>query len=234
MKKSKQYCSLFMRLSQNSSWGTLRIGLFAAGVACVCVVGLAHSECIDYEDYLRWVGGVDTPGYAHDVVIAGNYAYVADSDLQVIDISNPESPQIVGGVVTTGGARGVAISGSYAYVADYSSGLQVIDISDSVDPQLVGGVDTPGDAWGVAISGSYAYVADRGTGLQVVNISNPASPQIEGCVDTPGSAQSVVVSGDYAFVADYSSGLQDQSGYRRKINCCRLEHVTHESQRIAA
>jgi hypothetical protein len=50
----------------------------------------------------------------------GNYAYVADfaAGLQVIDVSNPASPQRVGGYDTSGYARGVAVSGNYAYVAD--------------------------------------------------------------------------------------------------------------------
>ena len=38
--------------------------------------------------------------------------------LQVIDITNPESPQIVGSVDTPGDACGVAVSGTHAYVAD--------------------------------------------------------------------------------------------------------------------
>jgi len=115
------------------------------------------------------VGGVDTPGYATGVAISGSYAYVADdiAGLQVIDITDPASPQLVGGVDTLDHAEGVAISGNHAYVAGQRAGLQVIDITDPASPQRVGGVDTPGYAYGVAISGNHAYVADNGAGLQV-------------------------------------------------------------------
>ena len=58
----------------------------------------------------------------------------------MIDITNPQSPQIVGSVDTPGEAFGVAVSGTYAYVADYRSGLQVIDITNSQGPQIVGSV----------------------------------------------------------------------------------------------
>jgi len=57
----------------------------------------------------------------------GSYAYVADGDsgLQVIDISNPSSPNRVGYYDTPGSAYDVAVKGSYAYVADGSGGLQI-------------------------------------------------------------------------------------------------------------
>lgn len=60
--------------------------------------------CLDYGDYLHWVGKVDTPSPAFGVAVTGNYAYVVDEvgGLLVIDISVPESPAIVGGVDTPG------------------------------------------------------------------------------------------------------------------------------------
>jgi hypothetical protein len=51
------------------------------------------------------VGGYDTSGGALGVAVSGNYAYVADgaAGLQVIDVSNPASPQWLGGYDTAGG-----------------------------------------------------------------------------------------------------------------------------------
>ncbi len=169
----------------------------------------AGADCIDYGDYLHWVGGVETPVRALGVAVVGTHAYVTlgSYGLRVIDITNPESPWIVGGVNTPGVAFGVAVSGAYAYVADYGSGLQVIDISSPASPQIVGSVDTPGAAFGVAVSGTHAYVADS-TGLQVIEVRVPESPEIVGSVATPWYALGVTVSGTHAYVADYGSGLQ--------------------------
>jgi hypothetical protein len=116
------------------------------------------------------VGSVDTPGYAHSVVVSGIYAYVADEfvGLQVIDISEPTSPQIVGSVDTPDDAWGIAVSGSHAYVADEFAGLQVIDITEPTSPQIIGSVDTPSWACGVDVSGNYTYVADGESGLQIL------------------------------------------------------------------
>jgi len=46
------------------------------------------------------IGSVDTPGDALDVTVVGDKAYVADGisgSLQVIDITDPASPQIISG-----------------------------------------------------------------------------------------------------------------------------------------
>ena len=63
--------------------------------ACACAQA-ARSQCIDYGEYLHWIGGAGTPGAAFGVAVSGGYAYVAswDSGLQVVDVSDPDSPVI--------------------------------------------------------------------------------------------------------------------------------------------
>ena len=59
-------------------------------------LGLSIYDVTDVTNVLH-LGGVDTPGEARAVVAAGDYAYVADwrEGLQVVDISDPSSPEIV-------------------------------------------------------------------------------------------------------------------------------------------
>ena len=81
----------------------------AAGCSKNDVMSPPHSRsCIDYADYLHLCGGVDTPEALHGVIVAGSHAYVAEGSrgLQVIDISNPDSPALAGGVDTPGTALG--------------------------------------------------------------------------------------------------------------------------------
>ena len=158
------------------------------------------------------VGGYDTSGRADDVVVIGDYAYVADREtgLQIIDVRNPASPSRVGGYDTQGSAEGVAVSGDgdYAYVADRETGLQIIDVRNPASPSRVGVFDTAGYAMDVAVSGNYAYVADFDYGLNIIDIRNPASPSSIGWLNTSGYAYGVAVSGDYAYVADDTAGLK--------------------------
>ena len=147
----------------------------------------------------------DTPGRAYDVVVSGDYAYIADysRELRVVDVSNPENPTEVGFLDTPNVyAYGIAVSGDYAYIVDHYSGLRVINVSNPENPYETGFYGTPGWSYGVAVSGGYAYIADRDGGLRVVDVSNPENPTEVGLYETPERTHGVSVSGGYAYVAD--------------------------------
>lgn len=179
-------------------------GLLAAVLACICSSDSADAQCINYEDFLHWTAGVDTPGSASAVAASGTCAYVADGDsgLQVVDILDPESPRAIGSIDTPGHATALAVAGSYVYIADGQSGLQVIDLTDAASPRIVGSVDTPGNARSVAIAGGHAYVADADAGLQVIDIADPSSPQIVASLVSEFSARAVVVEGSFAHLVE--------------------------------
>ena len=155
-------------------------------------------------------GTYDTPSSTRYVVIAGDYAYVADTDsgLEVVDISDPCNPAFAGRCYTPGIARGVDINGDYAYIGDDLAGLAIVDISDPTDPWHVCNCPLPSHARRVAACGDYVYVADHDAGLEVVDVSDPANPVVIGVFDTPSHAHGVAVSGGHACVADWASGLQ--------------------------
>ncbi|MCX6600175.1 MAG: hypothetical protein NT025_01260 [bacterium] len=151
--------------------------------------------------HVRLLGSYDTPGFARGVAVVGNYAYVADGGVRVINITNPVAPSEVGFCGTPGGALGVAVSGNYAYVAAWG-GLRVVKIANPAAPTEVGFYDMAGRVYDVAVSGNYAYVADDHAGLRVVDVTNPAAPTEVGFYGTPGRAWGVAVSGCRAYVAD--------------------------------
>ena len=187
----------------------VRIAVISLVTALVCCLGSESSgACIDYGDYLHLAGSVNTPGSAHHVAVSGTHAYVADwgSGLQVIDITNAQSPQIVGGVDTPGTAHEVVVSGTYAYVADGFAGLKVIDITNPQSPQIVGSVNTPGLASGVAVSGTTPTSRTRFRAASDRHHESAKPPDCgkRGHAGQPG----VAVSGTYAYVADGAAGLQ--------------------------
>jgi hypothetical protein len=127
------------------------------------------------------VGVYDPPGWIvpYDVVVVGDYAYVANGGLQVVDVSDPTAPVLVSSLDTCGRARSVAVAGGYAYVTSdlnytvadiWYAELNVVDISDPTLPVRVGICDTLKAAYDVAVIGDYAYVAggEEG-GLRVVD-----------------------------------------------------------------
>ena len=154
---------------------------------------------------------VSIPGFANNVDVNGNFAYVAagSTGLQVVNVTNRASPVIVASVNTPGNANDVSVVGNLAFVADGSSGLQIIDITNPLAPTIVGALDTPGDAWDVVVRDNLAYVADGFTGLQVVDVSDPLNPQLLGSVDPPGTQKGVDVDPVWhiAVLASGTSGI---------------------------
>ena len=150
---------------------------------------------------------ISIPGFANNVDVAGNFAYVAAgaAGLQVVDVSDRRAPRIIGSLNTAGNANDVRVVGNRVYVAAGAAGLLIIDVTNPASPTLLGGLDTAGEANDVVVVGNLAYVADGPAGLQIVDVTDPVTPHLLGTLDTPDTARGVDVSGNLAVVADGSS-----------------------------
>lgn len=85
-------------------------------------------------------------GPVEDVDVVGDFAYFGSgATLQIADVSNPASPQVVGEVALSGVVKGVVVSGDYAYVTTGGEGLRVINVATPTAPVEVGSYDTPGN-----------------------------------------------------------------------------------------
>lgn len=150
---------------------------------------------------------ITIPGYANNVDVNNNYAYVAagSAGLQIVDVSNPNSPHITGSRDTPGTAIDVRVAGNLAYIADGGTGLQIMDISNPASPVIIGSIDTPGIAQDIVVSGTRAFVADGSSGLSIIDISTPSVPAILGAVNIAGAARGVAVRDNTALVVDDST-----------------------------
>ena len=132
-----------------------------------------------------------------DVVVSDGYAYLdCESDLQVIDISNPASPQFVNKVsfddtVTTaleGYYNFLCLVDSTIYVGRKSQRLFSIDIADPHNPRIKSVSILNGLPTGISQSNGYLYIANSDTsmplstdiptytGIEIFNISKPNTP----------------------------------------------------------
>jgi len=138
---------------------------------------------------------VPIPGFANNVDVKGNYAFVAagSTGMQVVDVTDKLNPKVISTAAldTPGNANDIAVVGNYAYIADGSSGLQIINISNPLKPNLVGTFDTAGTAWDVVVSNGYAFVADGESGLKIINVSTPSSPSQMGSLAITGTSKGV-------------------------------------------
>jgi hypothetical protein len=95
--------------------------------------GVAHGACVDYDGYLHLQGAVAT-GAAHDIDIAGSYAFVTNGDTGVsaVDISDPQDPVLTGSVPWGDVCTGVDVAGDVAFVSTPCS----ISLTRRVPPSL--------------------------------------------------------------------------------------------------
>ena len=156
---------------------------------------------------IELVGQYDTSGHAGNVVVVGNYAYIADHDggLCIVDISDPSNPVIEGVVAAGETVYGVAVRDNYAYVTAIE-GFFIFDISKPSNPIKIGENRSISLADNIVVSGNYAFLACS-SGLQVVDTSNPSNPTKVGEYTRTGSICDVFVLGNYAYVIDFHNGL---------------------------
>ena len=164
-----------------------------------CYTLASVGNVVDGSNALNGVRGV-----AIATIGSSTYAVAAsevDDGIQIIDISNPNSPSAVGKLLDTdgtfelNGAVGLTITtiggSTYAVVAaNADSGISIIDISTPSSPSHVGLVSDDGDkllknAYHVAIAtiggSTYAVVTGNGDdGIEIIDISTPSSPSSVG------------------------------------------------------
>lgn len=123
------------------------------------------------------LGSVTLPGFANEVAVNGNYAYVAagSAGLQVVNVADRSNPAIAGSLALPGNANSVRVVGNLVFVAGGSAGLQIVDVTNPLTPVLRSALSTSGNALDVNIQGNVAYVAN-GSGLFLANITNPSGP----------------------------------------------------------
>lgn len=124
------------------------------------------------------IGYVETPDYAENVLVKGDYAYVADTEsgVQIIDISHPRSPQVVAFFDTAYPALDVAVSddGKTLFIVDERN-LYSIDITTPATPQVIQSVDD--DRFGgktIYLEGSRLYIS-RYDGLSIIDVTDPSA-----------------------------------------------------------
>lgn len=177
------------------------------------------------------VSFVDLPGYANNVKVDGNFAFVAagSAGLQIVNIATPTAPFITSALSLPGNADDVRLRNGYAYIAAGPAGLQIVDIQTPQAPRLVGSVAIPGDAQDLWLDGNYAYIAAASGGIQVIDIHDPAAPAVVGSLLLADPARGVSISAGVAVVAgdegasviDVSSPRSPQLRSFRSISNCK-------------
>ncbi len=173
-------------------------------------VGL-HVEVFDIGDpgELKLIGSsAILPNFIEGLFIS-DYLYAAcgEDGLQILDISNLDSPQIVGAFNTPGYTEDVIIHENHAILADGPNGIQILDISDPTNPVWVSEAYPLAYTYAVEMSGSTLYAAGGGSGLLTVDVSNFDQPLEKGILSTSGFLYSLVVKDNLVYTANAWGGI---------------------------
>jgi hypothetical protein len=154
-----------------------------------------------------------TDGYANNVDVAGDLAFVAagSAGLKVVDIADRSDPVLVAELDTPGNANDIKMAGDNVLIADGNRGLRVIDVSDLSNLREIGAYDPPGgSAWDLVVHDTRIFLANGGGGLEIIDIARPEAPFKIAQINTANTAKGVAVSADgsLAVVAIGAGGIQ--------------------------
>ncbi len=192
------------------------------GLILVDINTLADGEFRDnFFERLEYTDGSDAwnpdgvlTGASH-VHLAGEIAFItADIGLVVVDLSNPQAPQ-VSAVRELTDARASAIQFRYLWVSD-AEGVKLFDVTNMRNPIAVPEATFPlADARRIYVARTYAYVAAKGDGLVILDVKNPRAPTLQQKVTLGGTlndAEDVIVASTnaslFAYVADGRNGMK--------------------------
>jgi len=154
----------------------------------------------------------DTPRSANDVLMDGNFVYVADSSETVLVLQITTDRQLIQMASVELGsdvsAYGLSKAGDYLYVAGREGGLSVIDVSDPTSPVAGASYTTPDISLYASVAGDTLYLSDR-QGLVGFDISDRAQPYQVWSLNAGKLAflRSVVQDGELV-IAGYTDGLK--------------------------
>lgn len=175
-------------------------------------------EIIDLKDPYQPAWVLDYPfwGDAKKIWVFENFAFVVDQQtgngLQIINIENPNIPNLVGnGYYSEGITYGVFVDYPLVYLANGTSGVTILEVDlvvDGEDDNIYNlkekGTVQLGTVMDVWVKDNYIYAADGTNGLVVIRKDNLTA--ISDC-DTEGEARGICVAGNIAYVADGDKGL---------------------------
>jgi hypothetical protein len=146
------------------------------------IVGEYGFEIIDIKDpyNMKKVGEYEN-SFTQDIFIRGNYVYLTDSGVSVIDISKPESPVKIGDLGISDGIFYLDAIGDKLFGCSLFHKLYIIDISNPLQISLIKKIeyDQGSSFWtGIKIHKDYGFISVAYDTLRVFSLEDQLSPKI--------------------------------------------------------
>ena len=171
------------------------------------------------ETGMYYVGNLNTGGDARCVkgyILNGTqYAFLADGQkgLEVIDISNPQSPGLVLNYQTNGFVKEVFIdtigSNKYVFISDEEKGLFVLNITNPNGVYLDTLLAYTNGVTSSYLKNGYLYVALKQNAVKILNVNSlPDSVYEAGSYNPQNAVEHIEISGNNMYLLEKTFGVE--------------------------
>jgi hypothetical protein len=181
------------------------LNILLLSICCFIIMACAAQQTGDtrLQDIARF-----RTGMAYGLSIKDGYAYITtNSDLIIIDISDPKKPRRVGALKLGAPCFAVKVVGQKAFLAATDKGLVIVDVSDPKNPVIIGEFHDGGVVRRVGIVDNYCITSDFENGLNILDISDPAKPVKIGNLKFDRIKQ-FVATNELVYIVDIGKGLK--------------------------
>ena len=150
------------------------------------------------------MGGEDINKDANDVVVIGNYAYVANdgNELEVVDVSNPNNPNSIATLNLSGSSDGMTIAGegNVIFMGRAGGEIESIDVSTPSSPVSLDSIDNGSRIRDIDLgnNGTYIFVAsdENSAEFQIIDANDPDNLTTLSTFDAPNDFNGVAYDTD--------------------------------------
>ena len=130
-----------------------------------------------------------------------------NSDLHIIDCSDPDNLQIITTINVDSSGAAVRFISDTLFIAATTDGFDIYELTNPANPKKVSEMKMEGDISDIFIDGTTAYMSAQGAGVHIVDLTDPMNPIYIDTISTYSCAWDCYVKDDVMYVADASAGL---------------------------
>ena len=157
-----------------------------------------------WTESLNQMSAYVTQGDVADIAVQGDYAYVADNGLLILNISDPTAPDSVSCFHPPYNPMSVCVRDTIAYVGT-ARGLYILSIADPYNPYILGNYYDLIAVTEITVLNDRVYMVAYNAGLIVVDVADPLYPALFATYDTPKLAYDFDIIGNTIYIADHFS-----------------------------
>jgi hypothetical protein len=176
------------------------------------------------------IGEIFLDGQNQRMKISDHKAFITTyrkSGLEIIDISEPNSPTKIGFYETPGSPIGFVVSNDIVYLPSDTE-LHIVNVSDPENPVKEGQFMTNGGrAAHAELNESKLYLTVWGEGFYILDVTNPSAPEQIGFYPDPDISYAAI-DGNYVVLGKWSNSGIDIIDVTNSITCPKIGSVNYD------